>query len=85
MGGGNARDGVGRPGTGGHERHADLAGRPGITVGGMHRTLLMANQDVLDIASVQFIVNIDHGAAGITENGVHLFFLEHAQQNLGSF
>ena len=85
MGSGNARDGVGRPGTGCHQGHADLAGRPGITVGGMHRPLLVANQNVLDIASIQFIVNIDHGAAGITENGVHIFFLEHVQQNLGSF
>jgi hypothetical protein len=37
------------PGPGGDQADADLAGGPGIAVGGMHGALFVADQEVADI------------------------------------
>ncbi len=79
MGGGNARDGIRCPRAGGGQGDTDFTRRPGIAVGGMNRCLFVADQDVFDIASVKFVIDVNDGAAGIAENGVHIFFLEHFQ------
>ena len=50
VGGRDAGDGIGHARAGGDERDADLAGRARIAVGGVHRGLLVAHQDVLDVS-----------------------------------
>ena len=70
------------PGTGSHERHADPLGRTGIGVGCMNSGLLVADQDMLDLFLLeQCIIDMKHGAAGIAENAVDLFFLQAPDYN----
>jgi hypothetical protein len=38
----------------------------------MNRALFMAYQDGLDIIATQFLENVDHHAAGISEYGIHV-------------
>ena len=48
--------------------HADLAGGARIAFGGMHRALLVAHQDVLDLVLLEKgVVDRQHRAAGIAE------------------
>jgi len=67
----DARDGIGRAGAGGDEHDAGLAGRACIALGRMDRGLLVADEDVLDHRLLeQRIIDRQHGAARIAENGI---------------
>ena len=79
VGGGNARDGIRCPRAGCHQGDTYFTRCPGIAVGGVNRSLFMADQDVSDIASVKFVIDVNDRTTGIAENGVHIFFLEHFQ------
>ena len=85
VGRGNAGDGVGGAGTGGDQANADLAGRAGVAVGGVHRSLLVPDQNMFEIAFIELIVNIQNCSARIAENDLHLFFFQHFQENLCAF
>ena len=52
------------------------AAGPGVSVRGMDGALLMADQDVPQIASEQFVINVDDGTAGIAEDGIHPLFFQ---------
>ncbi len=55
---GEAGHGVRRPGPGGHEHDARLAGGARITFGGVDRSLFVAHKDVLDIVLLEdFVIN----------------------------
>jgi hypothetical protein len=59
-----------------------LLGRARITVGGMHRALLVAHQHVANLVLLeQFVVNEQNGTAGIAENVFDLFFLQAPDYN----
>ncbi len=69
---GQAGDGVRRPRTAGHQHRADLSGRAGIAFGGVHRALLMADQDVAQrILLVEGVVDRQYRAARIAENDIN--------------
>ena len=69
---GQAGDRIGRAGAGGHQHAADLAGGARIAFGRMHRALLVAHQDVLDLLLLeQLVVDRQHRAAGIAEDVLH--------------
>jgi len=72
-------------GAGGHQHDARLAGRTGIALGGMAGALLVANQDVLDLALLEYLV-IDrkHGAAGIAEEVLDAMIDERAHDHRGA-
>ena len=66
---GEAGDGVGGAGAGGHQHHADLAGRAGIALGGVHGALLVADQDVAQRVLLEDrVIDRQDGAAGIAED-----------------
>ena len=76
------RIGHARPGS--HQRHADVAGRSGVTVGRVYGGLLMAHQDVLNrVLFVQGIVDVEHRSAGITPEEFDAFSLKAADQDFG--
>ncbi|MNS88500.1 hypothetical protein D3C72_1224780 [compost metagenome] len=80
--GGNAGDGIGHAGTGGHQRYAHLAGRPCIAVCGMNRGLLVAHQDVLELLLlVELVVDVQHCAAGIAPDVLDAFFGKCVNEN----
>src|SRR5699024_22880 len=78
IGGGDAGGQVGGAGAGSGKAYAHLAGRAGVAVGGMGGALLMGRQDVTDLVLVpvelQLVVNIQNGAARVTEYGIHTLF-----------
>ena len=60
------------PGPAGHQHDADLAGRARIALGGMHRALLVAHQDVAQpVLLEERVVDRQDGAAGIAENDIN--------------
>ena len=46
---GNTGDGIRGARAGGHQHHAGFAGRPGVTISGVSRALLMTNQNMSDV------------------------------------
>src|SRR5262249_12995867 len=73
VGGGDAGHGVRHARAGGHQRHADVAGRAGVAVGGVHGGLLVAHQNVLDrVLLVERVVDVQHRAAGIAPDEPHV-------------
>ena len=74
MGGSDARCQIGCPGAGGGKAHADFSGGSCVTVGGVGRSLLVGRQDVVDLVlvSVQLVVKVQNGAAGVAEDRVDL-------------
>ncbi len=82
---GEAGDRIGRAGAGGHQHAADLAGRARIALGGMHRALLVAHQDVLDLVLLeQRVVDRQHGAARIAEQVLDALVLKRCDDHLGA-
>ena len=78
-------DRVGGARTGSHQHDADLAGRAGVTFGRMHRTALLADQDMADgILLEQRVVDRQYGAAGIPEDDLYALILEGAEENFCS-
>ena len=68
---GQASDGVGRTGAGGHQHAAHFTSRAGVALGSMDRRLLVAHEDVPDrILLKQGIVNRQDCAAGIAEDNL---------------
>ena len=62
-------DRVGRAGTGGHEHHANAAGRAGVAFRHVHGGLLVAHEDVADpVLPEDRVVDGEHGAARIAEH-----------------
>ena len=77
--------GIGGAGAGGDEHHADLAGRAGIAFGRMRRTLLVPNQDVLQLVLLeQRIIDREHRAARIAENGVDTLVEQRPNDDFGA-
>ena len=74
VGGGDARHGVGDPWATGDQADAYLARRSRIRVGCMHRSLLVANQDVLEfVLLVDRVVDVQDRAARIAEDVLYAF------------
>jgi hypothetical protein len=68
VGGGNTGHGIGRARTGGHDCDTDFTGRPRVSIGCVHRRLLMAHQNMLESGLlVNFVVDVEYSATGITE------------------
>ena len=69
---GDTGDQIGRSGTAGGDDRSRSAGDPGVTVCGVGGILFMGAEDMMDAMSVfiQFIVNRENGASGITEDGI---------------
>jgi len=76
MGRGNTTDRIGGARPGRHKTDADLARSPGISIRRMDSSLLMTNQDMLEIRFHQGIVNIDNSRPGIAENGIHALIFQ---------
>ena len=65
------------PGPRGDQDDARLAGRPRIALGGMHRALFVAHQDVADgVLLEDLVIDRKHGAAGIAEYRVDTLVLQ---------
>jgi hypothetical protein len=74
---GQAGDGVGRAGAGGHEHDPGLAGGARIAFGGMHRALFVAHEDVADgVLLEDLVIDRQDRAAGIAEYDVDALILE---------
>ena len=84
IGGGDAGGQVGGPGAGGGKAYAHLAGGAGIAVGCVGRALLVGGQIVIDLTFiiVELIIEIENGAAGIAEDGIHLLFQQTLHDSL---
>ncbi len=85
VGRGDPRHGVRGAGAGGGKRHADLSRCAGIAVGGVYGRLFVADEDVLEFAAVQLVIDVDDGTARVSEHDVHSLRLQALDQNLGSF
>ena len=85
-GGGNAGDQVGGAGAAGGQHHAGAPGGAGIPVRRVGRALLVRGQDMPDAVGVlvQFVVQVQHRAARIPENGIHALLGQHLDKNLGT-
>ena len=82
---GEAGDRIRRAGTGGDEHDSGLAGGAGIAFRGMNRTLLVADEDVLDVVLLEDrVVDRKDRAAGIAENMFHALVPERADDDLRS-
>ena len=89
VGGGDAGGQVGGAGTAGGKAHAHLSGGAGVSVGGVGGPLLMGGQNMVNLLLVsvklQLIVDVQNGAAGIAEYGVHPLLQQAFHQNLRGF
>ena len=73
----NTCNGIGNPGAGGDQHYAGATRCPGITVGCVCGALLMAHEDMFNLCLlVQFVVNMQHCAAGITEYMFYPFIFQ---------
>ena len=76
-------NGIGRPGAGGDQNDAGLAGRPGIAFGGMDRALFVAHQDVADLVLLKdLVIDRKDGAAGIAEYSIDALFFQSFDNHL---
>ena len=84
IGGGDAGDQVGGARAAGGQHHAGAAGGTGIAVGRVGRALLVGGQDMGDAVRifVQFVVQVEHRAPGVAEDGVHPLLTEHLDEDL---
>jgi hypothetical protein len=85
VGRGNAGDGIGHARAGGDQRHADVTRGAGVTIGRMHRRLLMAHQHVLDgVLLVERVVNVQHRATGVAPDVLDAFGLQGLDEDFGT-
>ncbi len=82
--GGDAGDHVGRPRPRSRNRHSNLATGPGIAVRHVGGALLVAHQDVVDIAMLQGVIRRQNCASGIAENVLYALALQALPKNLCS-
>ena len=85
-GGRDAGDQVGGAGAAGGQHHAGAAGGAGVAVRRMGRALLVGGQDMADAVGIfiQFVVQVQHRAAGIAENGIHALLGQDLHKDLGT-
>src|SRR5258706_5589439 len=77
IGGSDTGDRIGHAGSGGHQGHAGPAGCTRIGIGSMNSSLFMTYENVLEaFLLVNFVVDDQHGAAGIAEYEFNVFGLE---------
>ena len=82
--GGDAGDHVGRARSGGRDRNPNVAAGAGVAIRHMGGALLVAHQDVMDIAMFQRVIRRQNCASRITEDVLHAFALQAFPQNLCS-
>ena len=89
IGSGDAGGQVRGAGAGGGEADAHLAGGAGITVSRVSRALLVGGQNVVEftLVTVEFIVQVQDGAAGIAEDGIYVLLQQalHDRLRCGDF
>ena len=79
----DARDRVGSTGTARDDDGADLAGRTRIAIGSVHRTLLVAHEDVVELrAIVERVVDVERMATGVSEDGLDTGIFQRPDQAL---
>jgi hypothetical protein len=85
VGRGNAGHGIGHAGSGGDQRHADIAGGAGVAVGRVDGRLLVAHQHVLDgVLLVKRVVDVQHGTTGVTPDVLDAFGLQGLDEDFRS-
>ncbi len=85
IGGGNTGNGIGGAGAGGHQHHAHFTGGARVTVGHVHRTLLVAHQNMIDPSDrMQGVVDIEHRPAGVAEYMLNALIDQRSDDHLGS-
>jgi hypothetical protein len=82
----NSGDRISCAGTGGDQGHTNFSGRAGITFGHMNRALLVTHQVMSDSipGSPELVIDMQHGATGITENRINAFMDQSVDQNFGA-
>ena len=84
IGRGNTSDRIGHAGAGSDQGHANFSRGAGISVGGMHRRLFVAHQNVLHgVLTVDGVVDIEGGTTRITPDVFDLFGLQGFDQDVG--
>ena len=85
VGGGDAGDRIGHPGTRRHQSNTHLTRGTGVAVCSMNRRLLMANQHVLDgVLLVQRVVDVQHRSAGVAPEELDVFKLQASNEYFGA-
>ena len=85
VGVGDAGNGVGDAGAGGDQHHAGFAAGAGVTFGGVDGGLFVTDQHMLDmVLGVQGVIDVQHGAARITEHAFDAFFLQATDENFST-
>src|SRR5690606_35177747 len=85
IGGGNACDGIGQARAAGDQRNTDLVGRARIGVGRMYGSLLVANQNMLEIILfVDCVVNVQYRAARVAKDMVYALFGKATHDDVGA-
>ncbi len=85
VGGSDPGHGIGRARARRDERDADPVRRACQAVGGVNGCLLVADENVLHLILLEErIINVQHGATGIAENVLDLFFLQAPDYNLST-
>ena len=80
-----AGDGIGGARTGSDENNAHFPGAAGVTLCGVNRCLLMADENMTNGVLVeQRIVNRQNGSARIAENDIDILILQGTQENFSS-
>ena len=84
IGGGDAGDQVGGARAAGGQHHAGAAGGAGIAVRRVGRALLVGGQHMGDAVGilVQFIVEVEHCAPRVAEDGIDPLLAQHLHENL---
>ena len=77
----NACDHIGRAGPGGSNRDADLPAGASESIGHVRRTLLVAHEDVMDLAVLERVVCRQNCTTGIAEHVLHTLALDAFPQN----
>src|SRR5690606_13122836 len=86
VGRGNAGDGIGDARTAGDDAHAHLLRCARVRIGGVHGSLLVTNQNVLELVLLENrVVDVQHRAAGIAENVLDAFFGQAAHDDIGAY